>query len=543
MFGFAGSLTTPFRKTSFGAFLAEWRCLSNAVVAAQIRAVGSGYPATFAVTLIATGLLVFGALASPHRGVVVASAASLVAVSAATLLDWRRSEAAAWCIADAALAQRRLCRQAAVTALGWYLLLAAADYGADCGNRTLVDCVMAGVLTAGALRYAAVPIASLWFVLTSLLAITVYTFVAGLPLELLALLVMFTLLLMKSVLGQARLFLDSHHAAAELVGNAVAREQHRAELDRTTLERARRDLELRAEAEGVREGELARIAAAFERSVVELVADLDDRARRGGSVAGALATLTAGSVDDSTRLLAHVREATVDQDGLARHADELSAALVQLHGQVVEQAQTAEGVRDRFAANQDAAGRLIRDAGGISQVVELISTIAARTNLLALNATIEAARAGEAGRGFAVVAQEVKSLATQTRNATGDVARQIEVMRASIAEVTDTMSAVESGFGSVRAIAASLETTMLGKRRLVEALANRAGESATLHGTLDRAASRAAAVSDEASTLSENLNRTSVDIAERCVTLLAATNAFTRELRTPAGQVAKRSVS
>lgn len=42
--------------------------------------------------------------------------------------------------------------------------------------------------------------------------------------------------------------------------------------------------------------------------------------------------------------------------------------------------------------------------------------IASQTNLLALNASIEAARSGEAGKGFAVVAQEVKTLATQTRD-------------------------------------------------------------------------------------------------------------------------------
>jgi methyl-accepting chemotaxis protein len=80
----------------------------------------------------------------------------------------------------------------------------------------------------------------------------------------------------------------------------------------------------------------------------------------------------------------------------------------------------------------------------IGGVVTLISEIAAQTNLLALNATIESARVGEAGKGFAVVASEVKSLARQTANATGDIAREIAAMREAAGRTAELVTGMNS---------------------------------------------------------------------------------------------------
>ncbi len=132
-------------------------------------------------------------------------------------------------------------------------------------------------------------------------------------------------------------------------------------------------------------------------------------------------------------------------------AQEADESRITIEGLVENLHQVAEMI-----AQTNAQITLLHEKGEeISQVVQVITDVADRTNLLALNAAIEAAHAGEVGKGFAVVAEEVRTLSENTKDAAASIASTIESFgQATSRMIKDSEQVKEIAEGSRAAVTA-----------------------------------------------------------------------------------------
>lgn len=134
----------------------------------------------------------------------------------------------------------------------------------------------------------------------------------------------------------------------------------------------------------------------------------------------------------------HVSTASQDQNNSVLEfieiTEEMATMVEEINAQIIHSANLGNMAISTTAEGKEMMNEMLRSMNNISvssknifSVLDILQSIAKKTNLLALNAAIEASRAGESGKSFAVVANEIRELANTSSNTVKKIEEIIQV--------------------------------------------------------------------------------------------------------------------
>lgn len=188
----------------------------------------------------------------------------------------------------------------------------------------------------------------------------------------------------------------------------------------------------------------------------EISQDMTAGAQQVANHSTSVAAATEEMSSNMNTVAAASEQASTNVNIVATASEEVSSSIDVVAGKTKEAREITHDAVNLAGSSQEKVDALGNAADEISKVTEVITEISEQTNLLALNATIEAARAGEAGKGFAVVANEIKELARQTADATGEIRSKIESIQYSTGETVTEIRQITEVINKVDTIVADI---------------------------------------------------------------------------------------
>jgi methyl-accepting chemotaxis protein len=506
--------------------------LPASLVRAQLKAAREPYPITFVSTVLVGALVVFTAA---RPSLVWPPALMLLAVSIWSLVRWYFQRRSDWLVTDSRDTVVTLATLSFVTAASWGLMLYAALVDSSENGRILLTCAITGVMSVGALTVATLPLASVAFLTGAMVVVVPTIHLVQLPSTVFGMLCVFFILLARSVVAQARLFIQHFYAGQNLTEasrqRASLEDAARAERERAELAEARAQQAQREQAIEGRRADMVALAERFEASVGEAVTALALAAQDTGRSANTLALTSAAQADDIDAIASVAARTSGAADRMHETAGALSNIAAEVADRVAKQVQLTVDATSEARASERVIAELTDDAAQVGQVVAMITAIADQTNLLALNATIEAARAGDAGRGFAIVAQEVKSLANQTRDATKGVEQRIATMQERVEAVAEVMGGILAQVENVSAVAAAIRAAAEDQSQVALTITDSAQGTAEDSAHLHSGVESVARASEQGKRLAAEMAGATAAVAEQVETLAQRTKSFLAELR------------